>query len=137
MKKKFIFLCDMQPGREKEKELRRRLRRRINGRYLTAEEKSMLFFVLREYERGCCSRKTSDGKRDPLYEKGLWLLNEVDYYVRPKGPMPADEAFHSLGRFLLSEIDRKVEADFERQKKERMEKIKRTVMRVIRKIRRK
>ncbi len=127
----------MQPGRGKEQELRRRLRRRINGRYLTTDEKSLLFFVLREYERGVCSRKTSDGKRDPLYEKGLWLLNEVDYYVRPKGPMPADEAFHSLGLFLLAEIDRKVDAEFEKEKRERREKVKRRVMKIIHLIRKK
>lgn len=128
-KKNFRFLCDMEPGKEKEKELRKRLRHRINGRYLTAEEKGLLFFVLRERER-------EDSKQEcPSWNKGVWLLNEVDYYVRPK-ETPDDKAFNSLGHFLLSEIDRKVEADFERQKKERKEKIKRTIMKVVRKIRR-
>ena len=128
----FKFLCDMEPGKEKRKELRKRLRRRINGRYLTAEEKRLLFFVLRE-----CEREDSKLQECPLWSKGIWLLNEVDYYVRPKEQAPADEAFHSLGRFLLAEIDRKVEADFELQKKKMREKLKRKIMKIIRLIRRK
>ena len=129
-KKNFKFLCDIEPGRQKEKELRKRLRRRINGRYLNAEEKNLLFCILRERERGC-----PKASKCPSWNRGVWLLNEVDYYVRPK-ETPDDKAFNSLGHFLLSEIDRKVEADFERQKKERKEKIKRTIMKVVRKIRR-
>ena len=132
-KDKFVYLCDMEPGKAKEDALRERIRHRINGRYLTTKEKSLLFYVLREDEKD----DSKDRKPHPSYSKGKWLLNEVDYYVRPKEPTPSDEAFHSLGKFLLSEIDRKVEADFERQKKERREKIKRTIMKVVRKIRRK
>ena len=120
-------------GRERIKLIVRKMRCRIDGRYLSREEKELVLFVLREYNRKKWTRLLPNGRADPLYGRALELLNQIELAWRPE--WRTDHAEMAARTRWCIEHEKLHASDWERRRKrnERKEVVMRKIRRIFRK----